>query len=158
MLNVAKFEGRGSTAEPSYDSFRMGAGLLGAFVWLPRPRKERWRYDSAGCCWLLAAAGCCWLLSAAGCCNRPWCHASGGTSLLAAAGCWLLLAAADCCLLLAAATDPGALLSPTPCPQDPPLLRQGYLTLDCPTQKKSSLGRGTPKNGRPIHSVLAGPS
>ena len=33
-----------------------------------------------------------------------------------------------------------------------------FYALDCPTQKKSSLGRGTPKNGRPIHSVLAGPS
>ena len=40
----------------------MGAGLLGAFVWLPRPRKERWRYDSA------AAVLLC-------CCYRPWCLA-----------------------------------------------------------------------------------
>ena len=44
-------------------SFRMGAGLLGAFVWLPRPRKERWRYDSA------AAVLLC-------CCYRPWCLAA----------------------------------------------------------------------------------
>ena len=62
-----------------------------------------------------------------------------------------------CCCCSAAATDPGALLSPTPCPQDPPLPRQGYLTLHCPTQI-SSLGRGTQTNGRPMHSVLAGPS
>ena len=55
----------------------------------------------------------CWLLLAAGCC---W-------LLLAAVCCWLLLQTlVPCC-------------PPTPCPQDPLLLRQGYLTLDCPTHK-----------------------
>ena len=84
-------------------------------------------------CRLLLSAVCC-LLSAAGCCYRPWCHASGGTSLIAAAGCWLLLAAADCCWLLSAAgccyiQTLVPCYPPTPCPQDPPLLRQGYLTV-----------------------------
>ena len=77
--------------------------------------------------------------------------------LLAAGCCWLLLTA-DCCLLLATATDPGALLSPTPCPQDPPPASAGIPHPGLPNTKISSLGRGTPKNGRPIHSVLAGPS
>ena len=73
--------------------------------------------------------------------------------------CWLLLAA-GCCWLLAAATDPGALLSPTPCPMSPgpPPASAGIPHPGLPNTKISSLGRGTPKNGRPIHSVLAGPS
>ena len=37
-------------------SFRMEAGLLGAFVWLPRPREERWRCDSAAATAAAAAA------------------------------------------------------------------------------------------------------
>ena len=84
-------------------SFRTGAGLLGAFVWLPRPRKERWRYDSAAA------------------------------------------------VLCAAATDPGALLSPTtPCsPQLPSrgqsaveFLLEGSRILGCPKR--------TPSTARPL--------
>ena len=49
--------------------------------------------------------------------------------------CGYRLAAAQSCCAVCCGYRLGALLSPTPCPQDPPLLRQGYLTLDCPTQK-----------------------
>ena len=47
----------------------------------------------------------------------------------------LLLAAAGCCLCWLLLQTLVPCCPPTPCPQDPPLLRQGYLTLDCPTQK-----------------------
>ena len=43
--------------------------------------------------------------------------------------CWLLLAAAGCCY------RPWCLAVPHAMSPGPPLLRQGYLTLDCPTQK-----------------------
>ena len=80
-------------------------------VRLPRPREERWRCQSAGCCWMLPAVCC--LLLAAGCCRL----------LLTALCCWLLLQTlVPCC-------------PPRHVPRTPPLLRQGYLTLDCPTQK-----------------------
>ena len=69
-----------------------------------------------------------------------------------------LLLSAVCCLLLAAATDPGALLSPHAISPGPPPASAGIPPPGLPNKKISSLGRGTPKNGRPIHSVLAGPS
>ena len=72
MLDFANFKGIGLPLSHHDDSFRMGAGSLGAFVWLPRPREERWRYDSSAAAHTRISSLCC----------------------------------------CAAATDPGALLSP----------------------------------------------
>ena len=71
----------------------------------------------------------------------------------AAAGCcWLLLAAAGCCC------RPWCLAVPHAMSPGPPPASAGIPHPGLPNTKISSLGRGTPKNGRPIHSVLAGPS
>ena len=100
-------------------------------------------------CWMLLAAGCCWLLLAAVCCWR-W-KARFCWLLLAAGCCWLLLAAVCCWLLLQTLVP---CYPPTPCPQDPPLLRQGYLTRTA--QHKHFIPRPRHSKEWPADSLGAG--
>ena len=68
------------------------------------------------------------------------------------------LAAAQSCCAVRCGYRLGALLSPHAMSPGSPPASAGIPHPGLPNTKISSLGRGTPKNGRPIHSVLAGPS
>ena len=56
MLNFAKFKGSGLPLSYHDDFFRMGAGSLEAFVWLPRPQ-EKSGGISCRCCAELLCCG-----------------------------------------------------------------------------------------------------
>ena len=61
-------------------------------------------------------------------------------------------------LLLCCCYRPWCLAVPHAMSPGPPSASEGIPHLGLPNTKSSSLGRGTPKNGRPIHSLLVGPS
>ena len=72
MLNFAKFKGSGLPLSYHDDFFRMGAGSLEAFVWLPRPQEKSGGISCRCCAELL----CCVLRLQTWCLALPPRHVS----------------------------------------------------------------------------------
>ena len=143
MLNFAKFKGSGLPLS-YHDVLPNGSRFVRSICMASPSPREKWRFLLS---LLRRAAVLCAavyrLAAAQSCC---------------AVCCGYRLAAAQSCCAVRCGYRLGALLSPHAMSPGSPPASAGIPHPGLPNTKISSLGRGTPKNGRPIHSVLAGPS